>query len=533
MPHLLLWMCLSATAHEQQLCVRSDQTACEPLQDWAGYEGLSQTILKDDDAQGIEFMQISRIKKSGDLDQSLSEQKNDQEKLAGLLPRQRFVANRNRERVHRRVNSSHQEADQQRTVALLSRNVQTLAEPPSCHHFLSGVDNDALQATLAHAGRIRPIASSGPLQALQQKKIFIAACLNQAEQILSHWTSELIRLLMALQVPGNEANFFVSVYESGSSDNTVEHLRHLEEHLEFIGIRSSIVTEGETRNGRQRIEYMADIRNKALQPLRNSRETYDHVLWLNDNIFCADGVLQLLADALPEKNGGHGADAVCGMDYDYDEFGLISGTSGQCVFYDKWVSHDIAGNNFGNDKPVIRQSYDIAGNDISPEVAPGPGNDKLEAGQPFQVFSCWNGMVVFDADIFQDKQISFRTNNEQAGECAASEAELIFRDMWSIGRGKVLVSPKAASAYQRRWFDLCAKDAQPLQFEQASPIAWAAAPKILNCCPLHRDLNFVEYVDCYKERWTHSANEALNLTFTKGFAEKTSSSGEHVSPKLQ
>merc|ERR1719491_1058588 len=108
-----------------------------------------------------------------------------------------------------------------------------------------------------------------------------------------------------------------------------------------------------------------------MEPLRASTESFDMVFWLSDNVFCADGVLQMLAQALPETKGGLGADAVCGMDYHYDEWGYIAQPAGQCLFYDRWVSHDIAGNNFENDKPYVRYNG-------SSSKKPGPGNDMLE-----------------------------------------------------------------------------------------------------------------------------------------------------------
>lgn len=466
--HLLILSLLGQAylaADDKPVCLGSIESACEPLHSWRA------ALDEQEEVHGVELVQIKGVKRVR-TDRITT--------MIGKAESRRHVQHKaDGTHKHRRLNTS----------------------DPLCKHSLSGVDDAALLATLDDR---RPsagsgIASNSKLTALRQQKIFIAACLHQSEEIFPNWTSELVRLLLALMDSENSANFFVSIYESGSSDGTVGYLRNLDRHLEFMGVPNKIVTGGETRDERQRIEFMADIRNKAMEPLRESTETYDHVLWLNDVMFCADGVLQLLAHALPETKGGLGADAVCGMDYFWDEFGEVSGKNGECLFYDRWISHDIAGNNFGNEKPFVRDGSD----------SPGPGNDRLEAGEPFQVFSCWNGMVAFDAKIFQQQQLQFRSKRDH--ECSASEAELIFRDMWDAGRGKILVSPRATSAYHYRHFELCAREGQPYQFDSPRPIKeWAPKPETVRCCPLLPSQDYVEYGNCFTESLNTSHKKAAH-----------------------
>mmetsp|Transcript_14855 Transcript_14855/g.27461 ORF Transcript_14855/g.27461 Transcript_14855/m.27461 type:complete len:477 (-) Transcript_14855:126-1556(-) len=350
-----------------------------------------------------------------------------------------------------------------------------------CGHHLSGVTDEALLSALAHQPYAPPRspAGSSQLQALRQEKIFIVSLQHQSESIMPYWTSELLRLVMALRDAGKPKahNIFVSVYESGSSDSTVQYLQRVEEHLNFLGISNHIVTGGVVRGHRPRIEYLADIRNKAMEPLMASTESYDRVLWLNDVAFCADGALQILAHALPEAKGGRGADAVCGLD--------MMRKNRECIFYDTWISHDVDGRNFRNEPPYLS----------------GPGYNSLRAGEPFQVFSCWNGMVAFSADVFQKHGLYFRTGREHLGECAAGEAELIFRDMWKEGRGKFLISPRAVSTYSKQDFRQCALSRQPIVFNHNSPITWKAAPKVVRCCPLRKNKDTVEDKDCFFEHW--------------------------------
>ena len=52
------------------------------------------------------------------------------------------------------------------------------------------------------------------LQALQHQHIYITACLHQSEKILPAWTSELVRLVLALRGAQTSGSVFVSIYES-------------------------------------------------------------------------------------------------------------------------------------------------------------------------------------------------------------------------------------------------------------------------------------------------------------------------------
>merc|ERR1719272_978389 len=124
-------------------------------------------------------------------------------------------------------------------------------------------------------------------------------------------------------------------------------------------------------------------------------------------------------------------------------------------------------------------------------------------------------MVVFAADIFQKERLLFRTNRvfDYLGtECAASEAELISRDMTSIGRGKIVVSPQAASAYTDREFQKCALKQQPVQFDRVDPINWAAAPEKVDCCELKTNYTRVDFKGCFFETWDRFGRDVPRQT---------------------
>jgi len=81
---------------------------------------------------------------------------------------------------------------------------------------------------------------------------------------------------------------------------------------------------------------------------------------------------------------------------------------------------------------------------------------RLFANLPIQVFSCWNGATVFDADAFAGPDgIRFRMSHAElddegrplAVSDMASESFLSSVDMWKHGRGRIMVVPKVRCAH--------------------------------------------------------------------------------------
>jgi len=362
-----------------------------------------------------------------------------------------------------------------------------------CGYNISKIDHDAVDAVLSHTALSSLVVPNGPtqeLRALQGQKIYIAACLHQAEEVLPHWTKELVRLLLSVrqvEQPGAASNVFVSIYESGSTDKTKALLSELRGHLDFIGVPHSIVLGNQFRNGTNRIEFLAKVRNEALKPLAKSDVTYDQVFWLNDIWYCADAALQVLYHALPEASGGLGADAVCGMDYKRDN-------RMKCQFYDKWVCHDMQGGNMPNSEWNVKHNG------------------------PFQVFSCWNGLVSFAGDLFQKHGLRFRRSNPKLQECAASESELIFHDIYKLGRGKVAVSPAAAVSYADSDFAACAKPYQPTVLTQTR-LSFQPVPSVVTCCPLGEKADIVDLIKgCKCQDWGTNEAAAPSFAFVQAVA---------------
>ena len=135
------------------------------------------------------------------------------------------------------------------------------------------------------------------------QKVFIASIHWNNEPILrSNWSAAVLELVDYF---GPE-NVYISIFESGSWDNSKEVLRVLESDLERKGVQRTVKlsetthadelkqppTDGwiQTPRGKKelrRIPYLSKLRNLALEPLNNlgDRMKFDKVLFLNDVVF--------------------------------------------------------------------------------------------------------------------------------------------------------------------------------------------------------------------------------------------------------
>ena len=151
-----------------------------------------------------------------------------------------------------------------------------------------------------HAGdRINQVSSMPP------PSIYIASIFwNSAAILHSNWNGAVLDLTEKL---GTES-VFISIYESGSWDESKQVLRQLETALVARGVRHRIIldetthqdditrppaAEGWIKTPRgqtelRRIPYLSKLRNKTLEPLTElaaNGTTFDKVLFLNDVAF--------------------------------------------------------------------------------------------------------------------------------------------------------------------------------------------------------------------------------------------------------
>ncbi|KAG8529677.1 uncharacterized protein KY384_005158 [Bacidia gigantensis] len=236
---------------------------------------------------------------------------------------------------------------------------------------------------------------------VQSHRVFITSIHWNNEKILrSSWNAAVISLVQYF----GPSNVYISIYESGSWDDTKGALRQLDEELATLNVPRSVIldetthaqilekgpdAEGwiDTKAGKKelrRIPYLSRLRNLALQPLtdldKENSTRFDKTLFLNDVAFTTADVASLLAT----RDGDYAA--ACSLDfakppYYYDTFALRD-TQG----------HEAASSTF----PFFRSRA---------------SRKAILAHEPIPVRSCWNGIVAFDAAPFYSTHSS--QENEQ------------------------------------------------------------------------------------------------------------------------
>jgi alpha-1,3-mannosyltransferase len=151
---------------------------------------------------------------------------------------------------------------------------------------------------------------------IQQKRYYITANLHESSSIMSDFIIQLIKLVDFLTVT-DKTRVFVSIYESGSNDQTKTNLYLLSVLLESRGVKHSIQGGDEKLDFlSHRIEFLANMRNRALESLSSavSGGPFDKIIFLNDVFFCADDVKELIHQSLLQN-----ADLTCGLDFDTED----------------------------------------------------------------------------------------------------------------------------------------------------------------------------------------------------------------------
>jgi len=343
---------------------------------------------------------------------------------------------------------------------------------------------------------------------MESHTYFIAVNFYNSAVILESFIPELKLLLNKL----GPYRCYVSIWENDSTDGTQKILHALEIQLTKMGVKNTIVTETATlvelckqsgavecltpnmfkhgvrdANANTRIAMMAYFRNKPLQPLYKSFEiattstvvdnnkkkipsTTDHlfplaenndgtkVLFFNDIYFSHYDVIKLIDTNKMNYN------LACALDFEHFQV------------YDLWVLRDMNG-------LIVHPFF--------PYFWDSDSYWKMLLGKPIQVYSCWNGLVVFDASVLHggsntddnninnnktssSKPIRFRTwvdfekraplpqsrniiskkdlqiyeeNVFHFPDCAASECYLFSKDLWDSGYKKIFINPSVRVDY--------------------------------------------------------------------------------------
>ncbi|KAI0814920.1 cryptococcal mannosyltransferase 1-domain-containing protein [Irpex lacteus] len=198
------------------------------------------------------------------------------------------------------------------------------------------------------------------------EKIFIAANFYNNHEVLPYWTATLMDVIAYLG-PDNVA---VSIVESNSDDQTPELLLHLDDRLAELNVKRRILIQDKAipkppnMEWNNRIEFLAALRNRALEPLIQEGG-YDKVLFSNDVYVEPESLLELIETA----DGNY--DMACAMDFGH--FGA----------YDMWVLRDRIGKLTYGIWPFFSDVQDYTA---------------IKSALPVPVYTCWNGVVVFQAD---------------------------------------------------------------------------------------------------------------------------------------
>lgn len=229
-------------------------------------------------------------------------------------------------------------------------------------------------------------AQTALIPSIAAERVFLASIhWNNAAVLSSNWTSSLLSLAEKL---GPE-NVYISILESGSWDQSKEVLKELDRALEKLGVSKQVTLSSSThkdelekpmgegwidtprgRRELRRIPYLSRLRNEVMKPLENETNegrSYGRVVWINDVVFTAEDVIELLNT----REGDYAA--ACSLDF-----------AKPPAYYDTFALRDNEG------YEAVTSTFPYFRSTLSREA--------MLSGLPVPVQSCWNGIVAFDAE---------------------------------------------------------------------------------------------------------------------------------------
>ncbi|KAJ3451897.1 hypothetical protein M0812_03655 [Anaeramoeba flamelloides] len=277
----------------------------------------------------------------------------------------------------------------------------------------------------------------------KNEKLFIAMNLINVEHSWYLFEREILKLIKIL----GTNNIFVSILSNGNKDKTPELLTKFANELTVLKVPHYIDLKGEGIERKDyfkdRIKYLAELRNRVLEPLTIE---YAKVLFINDVILKVQDILKLLLTPIDY-------DMVCSMDFSHAKFTYDDSHTVRHIyppslkFYDLWVARDLDGDLFQSTYPWIKDPDRV---------------HLLKNGLPFQVYSCWNGMVIFKSEPLLIEKIKFRSRYKE--ECLSSECEFFTKDLWKNGYTKIFINPIIQVAYEKEIYQKLIKSEYYLNF---------------------------------------------------------------------
>ncbi|KAL7415913.1 cryptococcal mannosyltransferase 1-domain-containing protein [Mrakia frigida] len=322
----------------------------------------------------------------------------------------------------------------------------------------------------------------------QDQLYYLTSNLLNASPVLP----DIITSLLVLADFLGPKHVYLSIVEGPSKDSTSTILNEiLKPRLLQLGVPEDQISIRSMKNedvdwnrgggsGRGRIEVLAELRNKALEPLvrESGRRSWGPILFFNDVLFSAAHVLELL-----HRHAQNEATQTCAWDVLYNPPTLFTWHA-TLQFYDSWVARTLNGNTFFPVGPSKK--------DWKPELLFDPSSSPdgrerraYESSNPFPVFSCFNGLTILSSLPFlpssssssslnplvppsipgtptprRSPPLKFRTSSSSPGspELNHSEAFLLSRDLWRRavasnvdgGAARVQVVPGVKVAYEER-----------------------------------------------------------------------------------
>ncbi|GAA5998571.1 glycosyltransferase family 69 protein [Rhodotorula paludigena] len=285
----------------------------------------------------------------------------------------------------------------------------------------------------------------------------------------------LIRALHSLLTSLGPTRFHISIYENGSKDDTPVQLFLLAKLLRQLGAGYTIISDPQREAGwvqGSRISGLAGVRNRVMQPVYDApRGTWDRVLFLNDVHLCQAEVLEILL-----QHEVQGADMSCGMDFKELRIPEFEASGYPLLFYDLWVARDMQGLPFYEIKqPGGHWTLP------SPVMPLSDSRFRYDSLLPTQVYSCFNGITVLDAALFEAPH-SLRFRADISGTDEHSECFLLCSDIWKAlspqqldgspnpharpGRGaRIQIVPRASVGYTAGEYERARKDRNTTAFE--------------------------------------------------------------------
>jgi hypothetical protein len=227
--------------------------------------------------------------------------------------------------------------------------------------------------------------------------VYIAANIIDADLLTGDWGESLKDLVDLI----GKDRVYVSIYGGPTAAlKTLESkldcnnslISEEDDPIDLDSLPHITLSSGEQRT--KRITFLAEVRNKAMEPLNTLDKKFDKVLFINDVFFSAADAARILWGTNVNAQGVSEYKAACAMDF-----------INSWKYYDTFATRDFEGYSMGL---PIYPWFASEGDAVS-------RRDVLAGRDAVRVKSCWGGMVAFDARYLQ-RDLSPTTKTSKARE---------------------------------------------------------------------------------------------------------------------